>query len=144
MKKNVMLSLVAAFAFIFVGCQSTNVSQPSSPVSTKIEANLKADIAVGADIEGTSSLNVLFGLIKFGGDSKFADGVTYTMGGSSALLPFDTVGPVKAAAAYNACSANGADVLVAPRYTVEIEDYFVFKTIKVTVKGKKGTLGSIK
>ena len=147
MKKFALSSLMAIFAFICVGCQSTNVSQPTSPVSSVIEANLKADIAVGGDIEGTSSATVILGLFKIGADSTFADGVTYTMGGqatASPLAALDAVAPIKAAAAYKACANSGADVLVAPRYKVVVDDFFVFKTVTVTVKGKKGTLGSIK
>ena len=138
-----IISSIALFAT--VGCQSTNISKPSSPISSVIKADLKADIAVGADITGTSSASILFSLFKIGGDSKFADGVNYSVsGGSISLFGVSTVDQVKAAAAYNACAESGADILVAPRYVVEIDDFFVFKTIKVTVNAKKGTISNIK
>jgi len=131
-----LISIVAIFAT--VGCQSTNISKPSSPISSVIKADLTANLAVGADITGTSSVSVLFNVFKIGGDSKFADGVNYSIGGGGmSLLGASTVDQVKAAAAYNACAESGAEVLVAPRYVVEIDDFFVFKTIKVTVSAKK-------
>ncbi|GEM_PF-4270981 len=61
----------------FVGCASLRTSQVNSPILDPIKTNLKADIEVGEKITGTSELYVVLNLIKFGGDNKFADGVTY-------------------------------------------------------------------
>ena len=40
--------------------------------------------------------------------------------------------------------SRGADLIVAPRYEVNVEDYFVYKTVNVKVTGKKGTVTAIR
>ena len=146
MKKQILSLVMAASAFTLVGCKTTNMSQASSPLTSVVHADLKADIAVGEDITGTSSATVILSLFKVGADSKFADGVNYAAANQAAVLDLGlgTVPSMKALTIYIACNANGADVLVAPRYVVNIQDYLVFKKITVTVKGKKGTIGAIR
>jgi hypothetical protein len=56
---------------------------------------------------------------------------------------FDAFAWVKAAAAYDATTKAKADVIVAPRYTIETSDYLVFKTTTAKVDGYKGTLNSV-
>ncbi|AKA25641.1 hypothetical protein [Pseudomonas chlororaphis] len=126
------------------GCTSYNISQPAAPIDSQVKADLKADVAVGEAISGQSSVNILFGVFKFGGDSQFADGVTYGGDTGGGLGMLDPVGAVKSAAAYKAVKASGADLIVAPRYEVSEENYFVFKKVSVTVKGNKGSIRSIK
>ncbi|MHC8316683.1 hypothetical protein [Pseudomonas sp. LB3P31] len=127
------------------GCVSYNNSQPSSPIDSTVKADLKADIAVGDTISGQSSVKVLFGLFKFGGDSQFAEGVSYGgQSGGLSGLGLDPVSAVKSAAAYKAVKSSGADLIVAPRYEVNEENYFLFKTVSVTVTGNKGNIRSIR
>ena len=128
------------------GCVSYNISQPSAPIDSVVKADLKADVAVGEAISGQSSVNILFGFLQFGGDSEFADGVAYggDSGGALGGLGFDPVSAVKSAAAYKAVKASGADLIVAPRYEVSEENYFIFKKVAVTVKGNKGNIRSIR
>ena len=145
---NAILKIFALSTLIATasGCVSYNTSQPSSPIDSTVKADLKADIAVGDAISGQSSVNILFGFIKFGGDSQFADGVSY--GAESGLglggLGLDPVSAVKSAAAYKAVKSSGADLIVAPRYEVNEENYFLFKKVSVTVKGNKGNIRSIR
>ncbi|MBT9572469.1 MAG: hypothetical protein IV106_15470 [Pseudomonas umsongensis] len=40
--------------------------------------------------------------------------------------------------------ATDADLIVAPRYEVHEENYFIFKKVSVTVKGNKGNIRSIR
>jgi hypothetical protein len=108
-------------------------------------------VSVGKDITGESSATVLFGFINIGGDTKFADGVAYSggMGGGAAqAIPLlggvDPVGPTKAAAAYKAVTAANADIIIAPRYEVDVQDYFIVKMVNVNVKGKAGTIKNIR
>lgn len=80
-----------------------------------------------------------------GGDTQFADGVSYggaSAGGLSGML--DPVSAVKSAAAYKAVKSSGADLIIAPRYEVTEQDYFIFKKVDVTVKGNKGNIRSIR
>ncbi|MBK1873862.1 hypothetical protein FE848_11550 [Marinobacter sp. 1-3A] len=114
------------------------------PITAPLQTDIKADVEVGEKITGKASVTkILF--FTIGSDKQFADGVSY--GGSSGGmgLPFgDPVSKAKSAAAYKAVTASGADIIVAPRYTVETEDFLVFGTINVTVEGYKGTIKSIK
>ncbi|MCG8520155.1 hypothetical protein RYS15_17865 [Marinobacter xestospongiae] len=136
-------SLVAATALS--GCSSMNTSSHALPLGGTVQTDISADIEVGEKITGQSSATkILF--FTLGADTEFADGVTYSAGGASApMIPFigGPVESVKAAAAYNAIKSSGADVIVAPRYIVEKDDFFVFGTINVTVEGYKGTIKSI-
>ena len=122
------------------GCATTNISQPSSPIDSVVKAPLKADIKVGQRITGEAKSPQIFGIFNFG-PSKFADGVDYGTGGQISL--FDSFSPVKAAAAYEATSNSSSDVIVAPRYTIETKNYFIFKTTTATVNGYKGTINKI-
>ncbi|MNC56716.1 hypothetical protein D3C75_1063350 [compost metagenome] len=56
----------------------------------------------------------------------------------------DPISAVKSAAAYKAVKASNADLIVAPRYEISEENYFVFKKVSVTVKGSKGNIRSIR
>lgn len=130
---------------LLVGCSSQNVSQPHLPLSGEIETNLKADVAVGEPISGQSDVSILFNVLRIGGDSQFSDGVTYGAT-SGAGLPFgpDPISAAKSAAAYKAVKASGADLIVAPRYELDVQDYFVFKKVSAKVTGNKGTIKSIR
>jgi hypothetical protein len=119
---NKLLKFLALSTIIVAasGCVSYNNSQPSSPID-------------------------LFGFLKFGGDSQFADGVSYGgQSGGLSSLGLDPVSAVKSAAAYKAVKSSGADLIVAPRYEVNEENYFIFKKVSVTVKGNKGNIRSIR
>ena len=142
--KKVLLIAAAVSSLALVGCASQNVSQPSSPIVSKVEAPLKADVSVGEKITGTAKSTEIMGFIKLG-PNKFADGVAYNEGGAGGnfLSMLSSSEGVKAAAAYDATSKSAADVIVAPRYTVETQDYFIFKTTTATVNGYKGTINGI-
>ncbi|RRV08975.1 hypothetical protein EGJ27_04150 [Pseudomonas sp. v388] len=147
MKKLWMSAAVATLIATTSGCVSYNVSQPSAPLDGSVKTDLKADVKVGGTITGESSTKILFNFFAFGGDTQFADGVTYGAGASSGggLLPIpDPVGTTKAAAAYKAVKSSGADLIVAPRYEVSVNDYFIFKTVNVKVTGNKGSINSIR
>lgn len=141
--KHVVYAAAFSTLALLTGCASQNVSQPALPLGGAVDTGLKADVKVGETITGQSSVNVLFGMLKLGGDSKFADGVTYGGGEGGFALGLDPVSSAKAAAAYKAVKASGADVIVAPRYEVDVQDYLVYKAVNVKVTGQKGTISSI-
>jgi len=129
------------------GCSSLNVSSNPVPLAGAVQTDIKADVKVGEKITGSSSATkILF--FTLSDDSEYADGMTYGAGvgsgGGGPLAGLDPVSSVKAAAAYNAIQASGADLIVAPRYTVKKQDYGVYGTIDVTVEGYKGTIESVK
>lgn len=140
------VAYAAAFSALalLTGCASQNVSQPTAPLNGAVKTDLKADVKVGESISGQSSVSILFNVFKLGGDSQFADGVTYGGSEGGFALGLDPVASAKSAAAYKAVTASGADLIVAPRYEVNVEDYFVYKTVNVKVTGKKGTVTAIR
>lgn len=144
--KKVLIASSLLIAGTLTGCSSMNMSSNSMPLAGGVQTDLKADIDVGEKISGHSAATkILF--FTMGADSEYADGVNYGASSASAggLLPLpDPVAQVKAAAAYNAIESSGADVIVAPRYIVKKQDYFVYGTIDVTVEGYKGTIKSVK
>ena len=143
MKKIWMTAAVAAVILATSGCMSHNVSQPNAPIAGSVTADLKANIEVGGVITGQSSSDILFGVLKISGDSEFADGVSYGGPTPAFSLP-DPVSATKAAAAYKAVKNSGSDLIVAPRYAVSVEDYFIFKKVNVTVTGNKGMIKTIR
>lgn len=125
------------------GCSSQHYSQPSVPLHGEVRADLKADVQVGELISGQSSVNVLLGVFRLGADTQFADGVVYGAAQDSLSL-LDPVAATKAAAAYKAVKSSGADLLVAPRYEIDVQDYLLFKTVSVRVTGHKGLVRGIR
>ncbi|HEX8595559.1 MAG TPA: hypothetical protein VF682_20150 [Pseudomonas sp.] len=151
MKKLWMSAAIATLIATTSGCVSYNMSQPSAPLEGVVKSDLKADVKVGETISGQSSTNILFNFFAFGGDTQFADGVVYGAagGGGGALgglgLPIpDPISTTKAAAAFKAVKSSGADLIVAPRYEVNVKDYFIFKKVDVKVTGNKGSISSIR
>jgi hypothetical protein len=134
---------LAALVVLAMGCSATNVSSVPSSINAEIDTDLKAQVTVGPQISGKSSMNIIMNMFALG-ESKFADGVVYGSGGVSAPGLPDPVAKTKAAAAYNAVSTSGADVILAPRYVVEVMDYIVFKKVTVTVTGYSGKINGIR
>ena len=135
--------LVAALA---TGCATKHISQYSSPLEVELKTAVTPQVTVGGPIEGTAVLQrILF--FTFGA-SQFADGVDYGLTaaptGLFGGLFGDSLAVGKAAAAYKACTANKADVILAPRYIIDSEDYLVYQKSTYKVMGYKGTLTGIK
>lgn len=138
---------VIILSIILSACSTTHMNQPSAPINYTANAHLNADLDVGGKVEGSASATQILWFINLGPD-KFADGVSYTVDGKDEIHNiinhsiFDQFSYIKSAAAYNAVSDGKADVIVAPRYTIEVKDYFIFKITKATVSGYKGTVKS--
>ena len=146
MNKFWQMAAIATLIATTSGCVSYNVGQPSASLSGDVKTDLKADVKVGEAISGESSTNVLFGWLNIGGDTQFADGVTYggASGGGMGLPLPDPISSTKAAAAFKAVKSSGSDLIVAPRYEVTVNDYFIFKQVNVKVTGNKGSIQSIR
>lgn len=142
--KHIAYSAALSSLVLLTGCASQNYSQPSAPLNGAVETNLKADVKVGETISGVSSVNILFGMFKLGGDTQFADGVTYSGGEGGFALGLDPVAAAKSAAAFKAVNSSGADLIVAPRYEISVQDYVVYKAVNVKVTGNKGTVTAIR
>jgi hypothetical protein len=79
-------------------------------------------------------------------ESKFLSVVEYPSdSGSLGFSLFgNPIGQGKAAAAFDACNKAKADVIIAPRYTVETMSYVVYSKTTITVKGYKGVFKGLK
>lgn len=143
MKRIASIAAISTLALL-TGCASQNVSQPTAPLNGEVTTDLKAEVKVGETITGQSSVNILFGVLKLGGDTQFADGVTYGGGEGGFALGLDPVATAKSAAAFKAVKSSGADLIVAPRYEVSVQDYLVYKAVNVKVTGNKGTVTAIR
>lgn len=144
--KKLIVTLLLGATVLASGCSTLHSSQYNGPLNVTVEANLKADIEVGDKITGTASGTNIMWLFNVGMPTKFADGVSF--GASTGkkgfgLFAVDTFGRMKAAAAYDAITKSGADVIVAPKYIVDYTDYFFYKSVNVTVTGYKGTIKKI-
>ena len=119
-----------------VSC-SSSLHQSGIGGSVNVSANvsLDADVTVGETIQGTASetwlfRNPFFGGLKMSGPSTFLDNVAG--------------GGVCAAAAYEAISSSGADVIVNPQYVRTEKSNLFTTTEECTVTGYKGTISDIK
>ena len=134
--------LILSFPLLGVGCSTLNQSAPSQALNSSVNVDFAADVEVGGITKGRSHTTILFGFITFG-DSKFADGVNY--GTSKPTFGFSAAEDAKSAAAYNALKKSNADVLVAPRYTVDDFNFLhIFRTTDAEATGYSGTIKSVK
>ena len=136
------LAISLCIPVMMVGCSTLNQSANSEGMTSRLNVDFAADIDVGSLTKGQSHTTILFGIFTFG-DSKFADGVNY--GTNKTSFGFSPSEDAKSAAAYNALKKTNADILVAPRYTVEEFNFLnIFKTIDAEVTGYSGTIKSVK
>jgi len=147
MKKALALLLaVAVVAILATGCTTKHISQYSSPLEVELKAAVTPQVEVGGQIEGEATLQRV--AFFTWGATKFADGVNYGAATRATGLFGGLFGPKyaagKAAAAYEACAANGADVILAPRYVIDDDDFIIYQKTKYQVKGYKGTLKGVK
>jgi hypothetical protein len=142
MMKSVLFVLLLITAIGTAGCSTVHTSQYASPVLATVDAHLKANVEVGPKIAGSSSSTTLFGIFTFG-PNKFADGVNYGFETGGGFLNLDCFAAVKSAAAYQAVTNSNSDLIIAPKYTVEYNNYFIFSTKNATVSGYKGVLKGV-
>lgn len=136
-----------ALTLTLSACTALNVSGPAVELNPGAIAPTayKPDIEVGQKIQGTAQSVSILG-IQIKGPSSFADGY-----GTVASAPFplslipNPAGRAKSGAAYEAMSSSGADLIVAPQYTIKTTKTLLglIKTIEVSVVGYKGTIKSI-
>jgi len=137
--------LVLALVSFITGCSTLNESTPSPALNSKVDAAFSADIEVGNVTKGSAQKIIILG-IPFG-DTKYADGVNYGASGKifDVIYGYNQVELAKSAAAYNALKKKGADILIAPRYTVdEFNFFYIFRVIDVDVTGFSASIKSVK
>ena len=126
------LMMAAALAALACGCVSVNKNDGG-------ESNLRAKVCKDviheklsvADNKVTASdeIQCLFGWICWGSTA------THTADQTDELFGFGMKAKAKNGAYANACDAAKCDQLVATRYKVTVEDYFVYAKCKAEVTG---------
>ncbi len=118
--------LLSAMLVVFVGCTTYSNVAPRYTVPLDNLATTATYDVIGPAL-GTSSGGLLFGFIPVGTEKK--SGV---VADSRPIL-----NPVLRAAIYNAIeSVLGADALLAPQWSIESKNYFIYSDVTATVKGK--------
>lgn len=145
MKKFFLLAMSVAAAVIMTGCFAVHTNDATATVKVDVKSpEFKADVAVGKTaVSGEATVHNLFGIISWGVGS-FADDAFC----STSALPFQLIVPpttvAKQGATYNACDNAKADVILAAKYKLDINDFFVYKAIKCKVTGYPGTIKGVK
>ena len=144
--KNIKLMTLAAAAMLSLSaCASTHQGVASAPLVGPLKSDKIANIKAGEKVTAESSAKVILGFITLSDDNKYADGVNYA--GESkipGMSMFDSTSKVKSAGAYKAVQQSDADVLLAPVYETEVNDYFLWKDVKATVKAYSGKIVGFK
>ena len=145
MKKSLLILAAAATALIMTGCFATHTNDAAVPVNVDVQApKFTADVEAGKTaVSGEATVHNVLNLFTWGVGNFADDAFVKTSG-----LPFTLIVPAdqvaKQGAAYNACDAANADVILAAKYKLEIKDYFVYKAIKCTVTGYPGVIKGVK
>lgn len=153
MKKITVLGLLATVTLVFTGCTSVNTSDAGSmnvyPATVGPVDSYRPLYKVNEKerVSGQAKVNVLFGIFAWGDTSAFADNATLSasdsvFGALFAWLPNAKEIAAKAAF-YDACKTSNSDAVVAARYEIQTDDYFVFKKMNVKVTGFPATLTGV-
>ena len=144
-----------AFALFIFGCSNVSYNQLTGDIDVTVKSELEATITVGDNISGTGSETVLFFIFRWPGTRYRAEGSTialnssspasfFSSGIASSLNPFNIAEHAKGQAIHDAITSSNADVIINPRFTITEQDFFVYKTVRCDVTGKKGTIKTIK
>ena len=141
MKKLMIGAVVAAIA---CGCVSVNQNDGGNacrkPCIAKDIVHEKFTVA-DKTVSAEDNINCLFGFICWGSSAThIADAVC--TGSSLGLIP-SGMDKAKNGAYANACDAAKCDQIMAARYKVTTDDYFVFKKYQAEITGYPATLTGV-
>lgn len=143
------LIIGAALAAVACGCVSVNQNDGGNACRKPAIAKDIVHEKFAVDqklVSAEDNIFCLFGWICWGSSSThIADVVCDGSGERPILGIFDNRGikQAKNGAYANACDKANCDQIVATKYKVTTEDYFVFKKIKAEVKGYPATLTGV-
>lgn len=146
MRKIVTIALVAIICSGVSGCMSVHDQRFSGPLGVDpVDAKFEPIVMLADNQpkeQSSATLHSLLGFISWG-PNRFADGVAFNKGFMSSLGigPFELT---KRAAAYNLCQKTGADILVAPRYTVTTKNYIIYSKVEAVVEAFPAKLTGVK
>jgi len=139
MKKLMVGAVVAAIA---CGCVSVNQNDGGNacrkPCIAKDIVHEKFTVS-DKTVSAVDNINCLFGFICWGSSAThIADAVC----SGTSILP-SCLDKAKNGAYANACDAAKCDQIMAAKYKVTTEDYFVFKKYKAEITGYPATLTGV-
>ena len=111
--------------FFLASCKSTFVGGYSAKPKISIDYNIKADLKIDTTkvLQATSSTKIYFNFIKIG-DNIFSDAFGGKVGDRE-----------KSAATFKALDGTGFDIIVNPKYIIEVKRGLFVKKTKATVAG---------
>jgi hypothetical protein len=143
MNKVMMVSLSLVAMGFLTGCVTVNKNDGGSELrSPCVKAeSYKQKFDVGQNpVEGKDQVHVLFGLCSWGSSATHvADAVEAP---SLMFIP-SALDIAKNGAYANACDSSNADSIIATRYKITTEDYFVYKKITAELKGFPAKMTSL-
>ena len=123
------LMMAAALATLASGCLSVNKNDGGNsclkPCAVKDRVHVKYEVGKER-VQASDEINCLFGFICWGSTAHIAD---------QGEFGFGVKAKAKNGAYANACDEAKCDSIAAARYTIKMEDYFVFKKVKAEVSG---------
>ena len=120
-----IIYFLVVFIFVASGCKQTYVSGYMARPNLLINYNVPADLIIDTTtvLQGTSLTTVYFGLFRVG-DNEFYESFGSEFGGRE-----------KSAASYKALTGTGNDILVNPKYFIQVKKGLLTKKIQATVSG---------
>ena len=137
-------------AATLAGCVTERAEQHSAPPGSFGMGGAKFEVAVSVDmntrLSGSATEETLLWFISLKRPKNYAVNVRYSDDGTTISFLNSLFGGaaerMKAAAAYNAAYGK-ADIIVAPQWAVEVEDYVIFTRTTARVTGYAGTIEEI-
>ena len=153
MKKTFFLTALIAGAMTMVGSGCTNIeaSKVGEHVSVHMPVVVQPTIETkNTVITGSATVHSIFGIFTWGPNAQ-AVGVDYGLDNNTSggiigdLLSFTSTSAIAArnAAVYKATASADADIILAPRYVVTVEDWFIYKSINCKVEGYPGYIKGV-
>lgn len=161
MKKIGILFLMSMVTLLINGCVEINSSDGGSmnihPITIGPTDDYRPIYKVDSSrkVTAQSSVKCLLWLFSWGSDNAYADNIDMIRNNQAhfigygnpflvRLFPFLDAKVLAARAAfYKACKENSCDAIMAARYEISFENYFIFKVMRVTVTGFPATLTSV-
>ena len=117
--------IILSLMYFASGCMTTYTGGHSATPNITINYNINNELKIDTTkvLQSTSSTNIYLGLFRFS-DNKFSDAFNGGIGDRE-----------KSAATYKALEGTGYDIIVNPKYLIEIKRGLFHKRIKATVAG---------
>ena len=139
-------TIILSILLLFLSsCSSINSSSLGSNVDLNTKAYMDANIVVKERISGTASRTYLLGFIPLNvGKTYSISNVWQNWEPKTIFEAFSGIDPIVSEATYYAVKNSGADIIVEPRYEIEVKNRIFFKVKTCTVTGFKGMISDFK